>query len=83
MGARPRAVEQIDEPFGDGWPAFIAADQIVKEQIGSVRRLFADLEIVLLDAEDVHVAAGWAVPVRWNGDPSALPGGTPTPWYGP
>ena len=65
----------MEELFGDGWPAFITADQTVKQYIGTVRRLFADLEIVLLDADDVPVAAGWAVPLPWDGQPAHLPGG--------
>jgi GNAT superfamily N-acetyltransferase len=65
----------MNQLFGDGWPAFITADQTVKQYIGTVRRLFANLEIVLLDADDVPVAAGWAVPLRWDGEPAHLPGG--------
>lgn len=75
MGARERPDDQLAQLFGDGWPAFITADQVVKEHIGTVRRLFGDLELVLLDADDVLVAAGWAVPLRWDGDPAQLPGG--------
>lgn len=75
MGARARSEAQMDELFGDGWPSFITADQVVKEHIGTVRRLFADLELVLLDGEDVPVAAGWAVPLQWDGEPEHLPGG--------
>lgn len=75
MGARDRSEPEMDELFGDGWPSFITADQVVKEHIGEVRRLFADLEVVLLDAEDVPVAAGWAVPLRWDGEPAHLPAG--------
>lgn len=75
MGARERPDDQIEQLFGDGWPEFITADQVVKEYIGTVRQLFADLELVLLDGDDVPVAAGWAVPLRWDGDPANLPGG--------
>lgn len=75
MGARPRSDEQISQLFGDGWPAFITADQTVKQYIGTVRRLFSDLEIVLLGADDVPVAAGWAVPLQWDGEPAHLPRG--------
>jgi GNAT superfamily N-acetyltransferase len=75
MTARARPDDQIEQLFGDGWPAFITADHVVTQHIGKVRRLFADLEIVLLDEGDVPVAAGWAVPLRWDGDPAHLPGG--------
>jgi GNAT superfamily N-acetyltransferase len=75
MSDRPRPDEQMERLFADGWPAFITADQEVKRHIGSVRALFADLELVLIDSENVIVAAGWAVPLRWNGEPAGLPGG--------
>lgn len=75
MGARDRSDDEIDELFGDGWPSFITADQVVKKHIGTVRQLFADLELVLLDADGVPVAAGWAVPLRWDGEPGHLPDG--------
>ncbi len=65
----------MDQLFGDGWPNFITADQLVKRYIGAVRELFADLELVLLDPSDVLVAAGWAVPIQWDGDPAHLPEG--------
>jgi hypothetical protein len=73
IGDRARSEDQLTRLFADGWPAFIAADQEVKRHIGRVRDLFADLELVLIDAHDDLVAAGWSVPLRWNGDPDHLP----------
>jgi GNAT superfamily N-acetyltransferase len=75
MNARPRLPGQLAELFADGWPAFIGADQKVKRHIGPVRDAFADLELVLLDPDDVLVAAGWAVPIIWDGEPAGLPEG--------
>lgn len=75
MRDRPRPEEQLARLFADGWPAFITADQEVKRYLGRVRELFGDLELVLLDPDDVIVAAGWSVPLRWSGDPAELPGG--------
>ncbi len=83
MGARERSEDQMEQLFGDGWPEFIAADQVVEEYIGTVRQLFADLELVLLDGDDVPVAAGWAVPLRWDGDPANFPVDTSTLSSGP
>jgi hypothetical protein len=62
MNARPRPDDQLEAPFAGGWSAFITADQDAKRHIGRVRELFGDLELVLLDAGDVIVAADWAVP---------------------
>jgi GNAT superfamily N-acetyltransferase len=75
MTARARPDDQLERLFGDGWPAFITADEVAKQYIGPVRERFADLELVLLDDEGVLVAAGWGVPIRWNGEPADLPGG--------
>jgi len=75
MQDRARPDDQLARLFGDGWPAFITADQEVKRYLGRVRELFGDLELVLLDPDDVIVAAGWSVPLRWSGDPVDLPGG--------
>ena len=72
---RPRPEEQLARLFADGWPAFITADQEAKRHIGRVRELFGDLELVLVGPDDVLVAAGWSVPLRWNGAPAELPGG--------
>ncbi len=33
------------------------------------------VELVLLDADDMIVAAGWSVPLGWNGEPADLPTG--------
>ncbi len=75
MDARERSAQKLQQLFGDGWPAFITADVVAKRYLGPVRELFADLELVLLEDGETPVAAGWAVPLRWNGDPAQLPGG--------
>ncbi|MGC4789293.1 hypothetical protein ACLQ22_15855 [Micromonospora sp. DT178] len=75
LRARPRPGDQMDRLFAGGWPAFITADRQVDRYIGRVREVFADLELVLLDGDGDLVAAGWAVPIRWDGDPAHLPEG--------
>lgn len=74
MNQRVRSDTALAELFGGGWPAFISADQVVSEHLERVREWFADLELVLLDG-DQPVAAGWAVPLSWNGSVPTLPGG--------
>jgi hypothetical protein len=75
LDARPWSDEQLEPLFGGTFPEFITADQGVKEYIGRVREWFADLHIILIDSGDVPVAAGWGVPIRWNGKVSDLPAG--------
>jgi GNAT superfamily N-acetyltransferase len=74
MDARPRSDVQIDLLFADGWPTFITADHEVKKYIGRAREYFPALELALLHDEFL-VASGWAVPIKWSGDPVHLPSG--------
>jgi GNAT superfamily N-acetyltransferase len=74
IDARPWSNEELDGLFADGFPAWITADQEVKRWIGRVRESFADLELVVADG-DALVAAGWGVPIQWDGRAETLPGG--------
>ncbi|MFI9154814.1 hypothetical protein [Streptomyces sp. NPDC053367] len=68
--------EQLAELFSEGFPAFITADRVVKRCIGRVREYFAGFDLMLVDErDDVPVAAGWGVPLRWDGTVDGLPGG--------
>ncbi len=60
--------------FAGGWPEFIFHDKQADRYLGRVRELFRDLEIVLVDDGEV-AAAGWAVPLLWNGLVDDLPAG--------
>ena len=75
IGIRARSAQEMADLFADGFPKFITADRQVPRYIGRVRELFGDLELVLLDSNQQLVAAGWAVPIRWNGHPMDLPRG--------
>jgi GNAT superfamily N-acetyltransferase len=70
----------MDRLFAGGWPEFIFHDRETKRHLGRVRELFSDLELVLVDRDgdgdgEEIVAAGWAVPLRWNGAIEDLPTG--------
>ena len=67
--------EQLAELFSEGFPQFITADRLVKQYIGRVREFFPEWDLMLLDGNGVPVAAGWGVPVRWDGRAEALPSG--------
>ncbi|MEU0408682.1 GNAT family N-acetyltransferase [Streptomyces griseorubiginosus] len=73
--ARDRPAEQLAELFSEGFPQFITADRLVKQYIGRVREFFPELDLMLVDAKGVPVAAGWGVPVRWDGRADSLPSG--------
>ncbi|MFJ8085995.1 GNAT family N-acetyltransferase [Streptomyces sp. NPDC096205] len=73
--AREWQEEQLAELFSEGFPAFITADRVVKRYIGRVREYFAEFELILVDERDMPVAAGWGVPLRWDGTVDGLPGG--------
>lgn len=74
LGARPRDAVQMEALFGSGWPAFISADRLAEKYLPEVRQRFARFELVVLDDEE-PVAAGWAVPIWWNGTREGLPAG--------
>lgn len=73
--AREWPEEQLDALFAEGFPRFVLADQDAKKLIGPVRDAFASLHIVLVADEDVPVAAGWGVPILWDGEVADLPDG--------
>lgn len=81
--ARKWPDEQLAELFSEGFPSFITADRLVKEYIGRVRECFAGLDLMLLDADGVPVAAGWGCRCGGTAGPTRCPRGTRTRWCGP
>lgn len=67
--------KQLDALFAAGFPQFILADQDAKSLIGSVRESFAAWDIALVATGEVPVAAGWGVPIGWDGQVNQLPSG--------
>lgn len=73
--ARSCTAEQLTALFeSGGWPAFIEADPWAASALPRVREVFADLELSLIDDHHV-VAAGWGVPLTWDGTSENLPAG--------
>jgi hypothetical protein len=61
---------------GGGWPAFIDADQVASAHLPRIRKLFADRELALVDPSTGDLAAaGWSVPLAWDGSAETLPAG--------
>lgn len=75
--ARTWPVEQMKELFSESFPEFITADRLVSAYIGRVREWFPTWNLTLVDEDEdeVPVAAGWGVPVRWDGSVEGLPSG--------
>ncbi|MFI1355944.1 hypothetical protein ACH4TV_20585 [Streptomyces sp. NPDC020898] len=73
--ARTWPVEPLKELFSESFPLFITADRLVSEYIGRVRELFPAWDLTLVDEHEVPVAAGWGVPVHWDGSAEGLPSG--------
>lgn len=71
---RARPADQTSWLFAGEWPQFIFHDRETERHIGRVRELFSELELVLCDGDEI-VAAGWGVPLRWNGEVDDLPTG--------
>ena len=69
-----RTDEELDGLFADGFPPFATADLEVKRYIGRVRQYFPHLDVVLVDRAGKPAAAGWGVPVPWDGEVTDLPG---------
>lgn len=63
------------ELFSEGFPEFITADRLAKRYIGRAREWFPDLDLTLVDERGVPVAAGWGIPIRWDGRTETLPTG--------
>ncbi|HEY3765450.1 MAG TPA: hypothetical protein VGL44_09860 [Gaiellales bacterium] len=73
LAERPDLAETL--PFGPGWPEFIFHDPVARRLMPEVERVFADLQLVLLDDAGAVVAGGWGVPLAWDGTVAGLPAG--------
>jgi hypothetical protein len=73
--AREWSDEQLEDLFSDGFPPFITADRVAKQYIGRVREWFPEWNLILVDAEQNPAAAGWGIPVHWDGTAAGLPTG--------
>jgi len=73
--ARQWSDAQMADLFSDGFPAFITADRLAKQYIDRVREWFPEWNYTLVDAQQEPVAAGWGIPLRWDGTLRDLPSG--------
>jgi GNAT superfamily N-acetyltransferase len=73
--AREWPDEQMRLLYDGAFPPFITADKVAAQYIGRIREWFTDLYINLVDEDEVPVATGWGVPIRWSGEAADLPAG--------
>lgn len=67
--------EQMSALFESAsWPTFIGADAEAALHLPTIRTVFADDELALLERDRV-LAAGWGVRIRWDGSVGQLPSG--------
>lgn len=70
----PELEKRAADAFRVRWPEFIFHDATSKEYLGRVGEYFPAFDVILCD-EGVPLAGAWAVPIRWDGTASDLPGG--------
>ncbi|MEV6216039.1 GNAT family N-acetyltransferase [Nocardia sp. NPDC051833] len=73
--AREWAGEHAEELNSEKFPKFIRADRVVDQYMSRVLEFFPELSLMLLDEQDVPVASGSGVPIRWDGRTATLPTG--------
>ena len=60
-------LESLLSTFGDVWPEFIFHDEVARTFLHHTDTTFAHLNLYLCDENDVLVAAGYGVPIAWDG----------------
>jgi GNAT superfamily N-acetyltransferase len=71
---RPDLAEQSSAALLADWPEFVLRDRHADTLMPLAWRCFPEWDIRLLE-DGVVAAGGWAVPLRWDGDPDSLPSG--------
>src|SRR5690348_1036480 len=68
-------LESLLSTFGKVWPEFIFHDEIARTYLEHTDTTFAHLNLYLCDENDELVAAGYGVPIAWDGSLETLPAG--------
>jgi GNAT superfamily N-acetyltransferase len=73
---RPDLVAAMRRLGASPWPEFLSHDEVVWSGLWRrVHELFPEYQFALVDRDrDDLVAVGHCLPIRWDGDPSTLPG---------
>jgi len=78
LGERPDLEKGVHRLLASLWPPemeYIHHDPVCGRHWGSLYRQFAEFQPVLCDARGAVIAAGFAIPLRWNGRVGDLPSG--------
>src|SRR4029453_2483449 len=71
---RPDLVDAMVGLGASPWPEFLNHDAVVEALWGLLYELAPDYQFALLDEQTGSLAAiGSCLPIRWDGDPAALP----------
>lgn len=66
--------EQSNAALLADWPEYVLRDRHAETLMPLAWRYFPQWDLRLLE-DDTVAAGGWAVPLRWDGDPDSLPSG--------
>jgi GNAT superfamily N-acetyltransferase len=75
LAERPELHTQLSALDRAAWPRFMMEDPAEKAHWEALLEHHAQLQVLLHDSRDTVLAAGYAVPVEWNGTLSDLPEG--------
>ena len=75
LAQRPELKRAMDDLHVGAWPDFFAGDTVLREFWPRLAEEFAAHQFALVDEDDAVVAAGNALPIRWDGTREGLPAG--------
>jgi len=75
LAQRPELKPGINALNLESWPEYFNGDEIARRYWPRLASEFARLQFALVDSQDQVVAAGHAIPMRWNGTVEDLPQG--------
>ncbi len=73
LAQRPELRGAMDALHLDSWPAFFEGDAVMRRYWPRLGDEFPHCQFLLVDEKDQAVAAGNALPIRWNGTTEDLP----------
>lgn len=69
---RPDLLDAIEEIISAGWQTFMLNDTYANQHWDKLYTQFPDFQFILLE-DDVPIAVGNSIPVRWDGNDDSLP----------